>query len=107
MAILAKGGKTYARLRFNVGPGASVLIPIQVDYSQEFEGSDWGAWQQEYECHVHPMELPLDVMGGDAREARLDRRQQDRHVNQELLEVLGEDPRDTHRWWEEWDEVRF
>ena len=36
MFILALGGKSYARLRFNVGPGGSVVIPVVVDYSQAF-----------------------------------------------------------------------
>jgi proteasome lid subunit RPN8/RPN11 len=54
MAILARGGQTYARLRFNVGPGGEMLIPIEVDYSLPFGGSDHAAWQAEYDTHVHP-----------------------------------------------------
>jgi len=44
MFILAHGGQTYARLRFNVGPGVQVLIPVEVDYSRPFAGSDQAAW---------------------------------------------------------------
>ena len=32
MFILARGGQTYARLRCNVGPGADVKLPVDVDY---------------------------------------------------------------------------
>lgn len=54
MAILARGGQTYARLRFNTGPGGHLVIPTQVDYSLPFAGSDHPAWQAEYNAHVHP-----------------------------------------------------
>jgi len=52
MFILARGGATYARLRFNVGPGGDVLLPVDVDYSRPFHASDWIAWEQEYLAHV-------------------------------------------------------
>lgn len=52
MFILARTGKTYARLRFNVGPGGNVLIPVQVDYGQTFKGSDHAAWLDEYGHNV-------------------------------------------------------
>src|SRR5438105_5385931 len=32
MFILARGGKCYARLRYNVGPGVDVELPVDVDY---------------------------------------------------------------------------
>ena len=35
MFILARGGATYARLKFRAGPGGAVLLPIQID---------WGSW---------------------------------------------------------------
>ena len=54
MAILARGGQTYARLRFGVGPGGQMLIPVQVDYGAPFPGSDHEAWQVEYERNVFP-----------------------------------------------------
>jgi len=34
--IVAQDNKTYARLSFNVGPSGQMLIPIEVDYSQNF-----------------------------------------------------------------------
>lgn len=52
MAILARGGQTYARLRFGVGPGAQLLIPVEVDFTVPFPAADHEAWQAEYELHV-------------------------------------------------------
>jgi hypothetical protein len=48
MFILAQGGQTYARLRFNVGPGGDLLIPVVVDYAIPFMGSDHQRWHDEY-----------------------------------------------------------
>jgi len=48
MAILAQGGQTYARLQFAAGPGGSLRIPVKVDFSSPFGGSDWQAWEREY-----------------------------------------------------------
>ena len=53
MFILARGGATYARLRFNTGPGGSIEIPAEVDFCQAFAGSDHQAWQAEYDRCVH------------------------------------------------------
>ena len=55
--ILARGGKSYARLRFNVGPGGSVVIPVVVDYSQSFGPSDHEAWETEYQANIKPESL--------------------------------------------------
>jgi len=55
MFILATGGKSYARLRFNVGPGGDVRIPVEVDYSQPFAPSDFDAWEAEYKANVKAM----------------------------------------------------
>ena len=52
MFILARGGKSYARLRFNVGPGGHVLIPAQVDYDRPFGPTDREAWETEYKANV-------------------------------------------------------
>jgi len=53
MFILAKGGQTYTRLRFNAGPGGEIEIPCGIDFSQHFEAADPIAWQSEYEQNVH------------------------------------------------------
>ena len=54
MFILARGGQTYARLRFNRDPSAEIVIPVEVDYGQAFRGSDHEGWTREYQAHVHP-----------------------------------------------------
>ncbi len=51
--ILARGGQTYARLRFNTGPGADVLVPVEVDFTRPFPAADFGAWEAEYLANVH------------------------------------------------------
>lgn len=51
MAILARGGESYARLRFNTGPKADVLIGAEVDWGRGFPGSSESQWRREYaEC---------------------------------------------------------
>ena len=57
MFILAEYGKTYARLRFNVGPGGSVQIPVEVDYHVPFSASKQEQWEEEYERNIHPQIL--------------------------------------------------
>ncbi len=65
MFILAQGGETYARLRFNIGPRASLEIPVDVDYRRPFAAADQLAWDREYVECVHPLYLtphnPLQV----------------------------------------------
>lgn len=63
MFILARGGSTYCRLKFNTGPGAHIEIPVQVDYTGRFPGSDLEAWQAEYEQNIQP-ELSTAVFDG-------------------------------------------
>jgi hypothetical protein len=53
MFIVARGGECYARLRYNVGPGLDVELPVEVDYGEPFTATDWDAWQEEYELNVH------------------------------------------------------
>lgn len=52
MFIVAREGQTYARLRFNVGPGGAIEIPVEVDYSRHFTACDMNAWEQEYRTNV-------------------------------------------------------
>lgn len=52
MFILGRTGKTHARLRFNVGPGGQVAIPVHVDYSRPFGPSDYEAWEAEYKANI-------------------------------------------------------
>ena len=52
MAIIAQDGSTYARLRFNAGPGGEIKIPVCIDYNCEFNASDLEIWQQQYLANV-------------------------------------------------------
>ena len=64
MFILAQHGQSYARLRFNVGPGGSLVLPVTVDYSQPFGATDHAVWAQEYCQCVHELAtLPADPLG--------------------------------------------
>ena len=60
MFILARGGQSYARLRFHVGPGGDIELPVHVDYSRPFAASDHAAWLAEYQAHV---EMPEPSAG--------------------------------------------
>lgn len=52
MFIIAANGDTYARLQFNLGPGCSRRLPVDVDYAGEFRPSDFAVWKAEYVAHV-------------------------------------------------------
>ncbi len=52
--VLARGGATYARLRFNVGPGGAAVIPVEVDYGVSFGAADHAAWEAEYRANIFP-----------------------------------------------------
>ena len=58
MAIVARGGQTFARLQHNTGPGGKIEIPVEVDYSAKFAGSDHEAWREEYQRNVRITEAP-------------------------------------------------
>ena len=57
MFILARGGQTYARLRFNIGPGGETHLSVCVDYDQPFTGTDHHEWAQAYERCVHAVDI--------------------------------------------------
>lgn len=55
MMILGGGSKEYTtscRLRFNVGPGADVILPVEVDWTGEFPCARHDEWEQEYVKNV-------------------------------------------------------
>jgi proteasome lid subunit RPN8/RPN11 len=52
MAILAEEGASYARLRFNAGPGGGSRIPVEVDFQCRFGAADPEGWKGEYEASV-------------------------------------------------------
>ena len=64
MFILARQGQSYARLRFHVGPGGDLDLPVRVDYSRPFAASNHAAWREEYLAAVRVAELPLFARGG-------------------------------------------
>jgi hypothetical protein len=62
MAIIARGGASYARLRFSAGPGGNVVVPISVDWERfpqdvpDEEGKideRLSKWMDEYGQNVH------------------------------------------------------
>ena len=61
MAILARGGESYARLRFNAGPGGELEISVEVDFGCQFSAGDPGGWQAEYDrCVVDAKSILRD-----------------------------------------------
>ncbi len=60
MFIVGQTGKTTARLRFNVGPGGHVALPVEVDYSLPFAASDLEAWEAEYQANITPEAYRVD-----------------------------------------------
>ena len=62
MCIVAKQGARYARLRFNVGPGADKRIAVRVDHVPPFGAADPEAWEAEYLGNIH-REDELEVRG--------------------------------------------
>src|SRR3954453_21417104 len=52
MFILACGGQTYARLRYNVGPGAELKLAVEVDFGRSYAGTSFEAWKEEYQANV-------------------------------------------------------
>lgn len=70
MIIVARGGASYVRLRFNVGPGGEVLLPLEVDWERfprdllDHEGKLdelISGWLDEYGRNVHPRPLLMDL----------------------------------------------
>lgn len=85
MFNLARGGQTYARLRYHVGPGADVELPVEIDYSQPFFGSDEDRWQDEYDRSVRE---PLPVLPASPRsrlKAAVDEGLADEWLTEDLL----------------------
>ncbi len=52
MFVVAQNNKTYTKLSFNVGPGGQVLIPVGIDYSQDFGPTNQELWDSEYSANV-------------------------------------------------------
>ncbi len=54
--VVAQDNKTYAKLSFNVGPGGQVLVPVGIDYSQDFGASNQELWDTEYTANIKAAE---------------------------------------------------
>ncbi len=63
MLILARGGQTYARLEFHVGPGGGLLLPVEVDFTRPFPAADQAAWREEYLASVQEPPPPPVILG--------------------------------------------
>jgi len=59
MCILARCGRSYARLAFRTGPGGELILPVSVEYQLPFAASDHDAWLAEYESCVTLIDRPL------------------------------------------------
>jgi hypothetical protein len=62
MAIVARSGATYGRLRFSAGPGGETLIPLAVDWErfpqdlldqEEMMDQRFADWMDEYGRNIH------------------------------------------------------
>jgi hypothetical protein len=61
MLIVARGGASYARISFGVGPGGSWEIPVAVDFEAGFAAAKPAGWLAEYErCVVVRTDAPID-----------------------------------------------
>lgn len=52
MFIIARSGDTHAELHWRTG-GGSIPLNMEVDFTQQFVGSDHAAWGDEYQTNVH------------------------------------------------------
>ena len=57
MAILAKGGESYARLRLSGGLEQGMLLETEVDFSQQFDAAEFDDWECEYFENVVAQDL--------------------------------------------------
>lgn len=64
MFIIAEGGRTYAQVKFNVGPGVTKRLGVAVDYTVAFDESDHDLWQAEYEAAVECID-PFQTRGAN------------------------------------------
>jgi hypothetical protein len=99
MFILAQGGETYARLALNSGPGGSLLLPVEIDFSRPFPASEEQDWEQEYltsvteECFFEPGQEEqrlLETAGSPVSKDEREDWMYDPFFYSERLEVAGE-----------------
>lgn len=112
MCIIAQGNQSFARIRFNAGPGGQMTIPVQIDYSEPFEGSSHDQWDEEFEQHIEE-EMFLsrksssteDMFGSDGvpYDFMEELEQMDIDERQMYLDELAEQP----ELWDEQEEVMY
>jgi hypothetical protein len=69
MFVLAQNDKTHARLRFNVGPGGQILLPLEVDYDRDFGATDRLSWDAEFQANVKATDLSFTGKDRETSEA--------------------------------------
>ncbi len=52
MFIVARGGRTYARIQFRAGPGGDLVLPTEVDFCRWFPSAAPQEWEDEYRRSV-------------------------------------------------------
>jgi proteasome lid subunit RPN8/RPN11 len=104
MFIIARNGKTFARLRFNTGPGGQMDIPVCVDYNQSFDASDFDAWRQQYTGNV----LQDELFNFSGRHQKKDTQKPDLFGGRDELETFdGEDLFEEIEMMQPWERQAF
>ena len=71
MAIIARGGDTYSRLRWRQGK-VSVPLDVAVDYSKPFDRTDFAEWETEYLANVWDEATCWETVATDQPEEGVD-----------------------------------
>lgn len=66
LAILARDGSSYARLRFNAGPGGELPLGVGLDCQGEFLAPDRHAWSEEFDRYVIDQQRQQSLVDGSA-----------------------------------------
>jgi len=85
MLVVAQENHVHSRLRFNVGPGGEVLVPVRVDYNADFGPSDKEAWELEYRSNINVE----NIFGQSTRQEQRDS-MDDYAFSREFLEEFEE-----------------
>jgi len=96
MFILAQDNSAYAQLRFNIGPGGQMEIPVQVDFSKPFAASDQDAWEAEYQVTIHAERLSVTPKAGPVIQGPWFGDEKDDHENVGIPELVLDD---LPHWW--------
>ncbi|HEV2968434.1 MAG TPA: hypothetical protein VGY55_00505 [Pirellulales bacterium] len=99
MFILAEEGQSYARLRFSVGPGGAITIPVNVDYTRPFAGSDLASWEREYATNLnHEPASRRDWLGSPVTAVEMEANglQNPREISDSFFDPFRDDRLDDH-----------